>query len=911
MGVCAPQAAQGLFACFAETRLCTGVRPGPSGNRARRPVPLKKEEKSDRKTVKFGFHSGKDTCIIHKERLSNPEAGAEARLLRGGHHKRERLIIMPKTYTEEKLTYIGFPLGGIGAGMFNVEGTGAFSAFSLRNAPNVNLEPCLFSAVTVKGGQNMSRVVEGQVPKYKVYGAATAPSSGLRYRETFAKGTGVPGRTYGLPRFKKASFTAEFPFAHVRLEDDSFPLEAELTAWSPFTPPEPDDSSLPLAYLEYTFHNRTEQPVEAVYYFSSMNFMAEKPENGSVYRYGNGFVLAQKGTADRPWDEGAFCAQIHDPAAKVNTALFRGGWFDPLTMLWNDILAGEAREASRENDGKNPNPGASLSLPFRLEPGEKKTIVVSCAWYVPESALRAGHGEDAAALTDAELAGLERYRPWYTTRFEKVEDAAAFAAGEYSRLRQATRLFTDTFYASTLPDVVLEAVSANLGILKSPTVLRQRDGRLWCWEGCCDSVGSCHGSCTHVWNYAQALCHLFPSLERSLRQTEFFDSQNEEGHQNFRSALPIGETSHDFHAASDGQLGGILKVYRDFLICGDLDWLRHIWPRVKASMDYCIQLWDKKREGVLKEPHHNTYDIEFWGADGMCSSFYISALKAMEEMGKVLGEDCSSYGELAEKGVQYLSSRLYNGEYFCQQVEWKDLEAKLAEEGDSALSSETSAEARALIAQHGPKYQYGKGCLSDGVLGFWMAQVCGLGQVGEQDKIASHLSSVHRYNLKENLLEHSNTQRPGYCVGDEAGLLLCTWPHGEKPLLPFVYSDEVWTGIEYQVASHLMFTGQVEKGLDVVKACRSRYQGDVRNPFDEYECGHWYARAMASYALLEGMTGIRYDAYRRVLEIKPRIQGDFDSFLATATGYGLAGVKDGKPYLKVVSGTIAVDEIAV
>ncbi len=813
---------------------------------------------------------------------------------------------MNKTYTGDKLNYIGFPLGGLGAGMFNVEGTGAFAAFSLRNAPNVNLEPCLFSAVTVKGEHNISRVIESQVPKHKIYGAATAPTVSRPYEENFARGTGSYGRTYGLPRFKNAVFSAHFPFADICFEDDAFPLTTSLTAWSPFTPPNADDSSYPLAYLEYTFENKTDHPIEAVYYYSSMNFMVLGDGNRSAYRAGNGFVLSQDGTQKQPWNQGAFFVSVNDPTVKVNTALFRGGWYDTLTMLWNDIQAAKTIDCDRENDPDYPNPGASLSVEFSLNPGEKKTIVVNCGWYVPDSRLRVGHEKDLDKYTDEELLGLERYRPWYTTRFSSAEEVGAFAADQYERLYQATKLFSDTFYASTLPDVVMEAVGANLSILKSPTVLRQTDGRLWCWEGSCDSVGSCHGSCTHVWNYAQALCHLFPEMERSLRQTEFFDSQNEEGHQNFRSSLPIGETGHDFHAAADGQLGGILKVYREFLICGDEAWLKKFWPRVRSSMDYCIGLWDKKREGVLKEPHHNTYDIEFWGADVMCSSFYVSALKAMVEMGKVLGENCEEYQQLMEKGLSYLSENLYNGEYFYQQVEWKTLEAK---PGQSAINDRISPEAEALIEEHGPKYQYGKGCISDGVLGFWMAEVCGLHGFGDTEKIASHLNCIHRYNLPENLLEHSNPQRPGYCLGDESGLLLCSWPHGEKPFLPFVYSDEVWTGIEYQVASHLMFMGEIEKGLDIVRACRNRYQGDVRNPFDEYECGHWYARAMASYGLLEGMTGIQYDAYHKTLKIDPRIEGDFDSFICTDTGYGLAGIKDGKPYLNVVSGTIEAEQI--
>lgn len=810
-----------------------------------------------------------------------------------------------KLYTGDYLNAIGFPLGGIGAGMFNVEGTGAFSAFSLRHAPNLNLEPCLFAAVTVKGSSRASRILESQVPKHKVYGTATAPSTPRLYEENFARGTGLPGRTYGLPRFKNAVFSSRFPFADIQFEDNSFPLRVSLNAWSPFTPPNADDSSYPMAYLEYTFENPSAEEIDAVYYFSSMNFMAEGSGAASVYCTGRGFVLTQDGSPDQPWNEGAFSVAIDDADVRVNTALFRGGWFDTLTQLWNDIQAGKVVAADRENDITYPNPGGSLALPFCLKPGGKKTIVVQCSWYVPDSRLRVGHPDDESGMTDKQLLGLDRYRPWYTTRFSCIKDVASFASREYDRLYRESRLFCDTFYASTLPDIVMGAVGSNLSILKSPTLLRQTDGRLWCWEGCCDSVGSCHGSCTHVWNYAQAICHLFPSLERGLRQTEFFDSQDEMGHQNFRASLPIGEVPHDFHAAADGQLGGILKAYRDFLICGDVEWLKRFWPRVKASMDYCIDRWDKKREGVLKEPHHNTYDIEFWGADGMCSSFYISALKAMVEMGKVLNEDCTAYAELMEKGITYLSEYLYHEGYFCQQVEWKTLEAK---PGASALNDRISEEAEQLIQVEGPKYQYGRGCLSDGVLGFWMAEVCGLHGVGEADKIASHLRSVHRYNLRKDLMEHSNPQRPGYCLGNESGLLLCTWPYGDKPLLPFVYSDEVWTGIEYQVASHLMFVGEVEKGLEIVKACRSRYQGDVRNPFDEYECGHWYARALASYALLEGMTGVSYDAYRKTLTVRPRISGDFDSFLATDTGYGLAGIREGKPYYRVVSGTIEVEQ---
>jgi len=218
-------------------------------------------------------------------------------------------------------------------------------------------------------------------------------------------------------------------------------------------------------------------------------------------------------------------------------------------------------------------------------------------------------------------------------------------------------------------------------------------------------------------------------------------------------------------------------------------------------------------------------------------------------------------------------------------------------------------EALALLDEEGPKYQYGVGCLSDGVLGAWIAACCGVEEFLDRERVKSHLLAVHKYNFREDLSDHANPQRPTYALGEEGGLLLCTWPKGGELSLPFVYSNEVWTGIEYQVASHLMMLGHVAEGLQIVRTARDRYDGRVRNPFNEYECGHWYARAMASYALLRGLTGVRYDAVDKTLFIKPSLHGDFRSFLCTATGYGTVGVRGGEPFVEVVSGTIPYDKI--
>lgn len=952
------------------------------------------------------------------------------------------------TYRDEYLSRIAFPIGGIGAGMFCLEGTGAISHVSLRNHPDVMNEPYAFAAIYVKDCPLGAKVLEGQVPAWKLFGPVQS-------------GLGRGDKTYGLPRFEEAVFQARFPFATVALRDKDLPLEAEITGWSPFIPTDADNSSLPAGALEYRFTNTSNRRIETIFSYNTKNFIDGQ---GTIKGVKNGFVLEANA------DNNGLAIYVDNDEAVVDHCWFRGGWFDAQTVLWDNIRYGRI---AWNHPAKGAVPGASVYVPLTLQPGETKTVKVNFCWYLPESTLSIGMarktGEafrgspsrgtapnqqqvsgfagkrllnsfdkggdglmgivcspefginkrylkflvgggkqtdrtsvnlivdgkivctaagnqsetlkevawdlkpwqgkqavvkvidldvypwghilaDQFVLTDNKdenlydvssmatlLADFEddncsdwqvvdsseeekqfladeedtetTYRPWYAGRFKNLNEVIGYWNSNHAMLKKNSRLFSDAFYDSTLPEEVLEAVAANLTILKSPTVLRQWDGRFWAWEGCQDSWGSCHGSCTHVWNYAQALPHLFPSLERTLRETEFKVAQNAEGHQNFRVNMPISAPPHDFHAAADGQLGGIMKVYRDWRISGDTPWMKDLYPAVKQSLDYCIRTWDPLRKGYLEEPHHNTYDIEFWGPDGMCTSFYLGALTALIEMGKALKEPVKEYAALLAKGKKYMETALFDGEYFIQKIQWEGLRAPNPVEVMS-FGGGYSEEALKLLREEGPKYQYGTGCLSDGILGMWMASVCGLEEAVDNEKVKSHLLAVHKYNLKDNLFDHFNPQRPAYACGKDGGLLLCTWPKGGMLSLPFVYSNEVWTGIEYQVAGHLMMKGEVEKGLDIVRACRERYDGRVRNPFNEIECGHWYARAMASYGMLQALTGVRYDAVSKTLYIDSKV-GDFKSFISTNTGFGTIEWKQGKPSLKVLYGEINVNHYKV
>jgi uncharacterized protein (DUF608 family) len=789
-------------------------------------------------------------------------------------------------YSGKYLDRVAFPIGGIGAGMFCMDGTGSISHLSVNNKPEIYNEPICFAAITIPGLENGAKVLEAQVPEWKLYGPGGTAN-------------GAPGKSYGLPRFETGRFLARFPFASLELEDQDIPLNVRVSGWSPFIPTDADNSSLPVGAMEYTFKNSSGKEIEAVFSWNSRNILAEG--TGRILEAKNGFTMTGKTDKESTPGLTGFSVFVSDSNAVVDYCWFRGEWFDPHMILWKNIEAGTM---PNNRPVAEPASGASIYVPIKLKPGEEKTIAVKFCWYLPQSDLSIGNVPGTNEK-------LPPYLPWYTARFKNLDEIITYWANNYPNLKRKSELFRDAFFSSTLPPEVIEAAAANLTILKSPTVLRQADGRLWGWEGCSDTEGCCHGSCTHVWNYAQAVSHLFPSLERTLRETEFNVSQNAEGHQNFRSNLPISEPPHNFYAAADGQLGCIMKVYRDWRISGNTEWMKKILPSVRAAMDYCIKTWDPGKKGYPEEPHHNTYDIEFWGPDGMCTSFYLGALTAYIQMARVADLPCQKYETLLSKGKTFMETELYDGEYFIQKVFWEGLKSPSpVEAAKSSYRTTYSNEALELLKNEGPKYQYGKGCLSDGILGMWMATVCGLQEPIDNEKVTSHLKAVYKYNLKTSLTDHVNPQRPTYAAGKDGGLLLCTWPKGGKLSLPFIYSNEVWTGIEYQVASHLMFKGEVEKGLEIVRECRERYNGRVRNPFNEYECGSWYARAMSSYALIEGLTGVRFDAVDRILYIDSRI-GDFTSFLSTETGFGNIGLKNGKPFMKVAYGSIEPQKVLV
>jgi uncharacterized protein (DUF608 family) len=840
-----------------------------------------------------------------------------------------------KSFTGERLLQVAMPVGGIGAGNVCFNGSGGLQDFSIRNRPSTtavqdghSTRDAAFALLHIRGDMAVTKLIEGPIPPQKLYDQGLQ-AQGFRQ-----------GGFEGLPRFETCTFDAAYPFGTVRLQHKDIPLDVSVTAWNPFIPNDDLSSGAPTAILEYRFENNSDSVVDFEFSYHLSHFAGESA---------NGHTSHWSKTTNRPIESGGILFSNTLPKGdesfgsaalfavdwtpKIKAMWLRGGWFDGISALWREVSTGQFREndGTQIVDDPNSRSGGSILGAAELQPGEQAVFPVLIAWHFPNSNTTVGctappfttgeacePGCDCSHLIsiDTDASVEEKSPAWRTFYSGAWSDAAAvaqFIASNYDSLRVRTIAFTSALLSSTLPSDVLDAVSSNLAILKSPTVLRQENGNIWGWEGCFADSGCCQGSCTHVWNYAQAMPHLFPRLERTLREQELLRSIDDIGHVNFRSALPEGPTDHGWHAAADGQLGGIVKLYRDWQISGDTEWMKSLYPTARRSLDYCIDTWDPDRRGGLFEPHHNTYDIEFWGADGMCGSIYVAALAAMSELSDACGEpdNAAKYRGLSNTAAEFMSKNLFNGEYYQQNVQWSGL--KTTSFAESIASPNTAdSEVKALLKSEGPKYQYGGGCLSDGIIGGWMALVSGLQTPLNRDEVRSTLSSIFRHNHKTDLFEHANLQRPGYAIGHEQGLLLCSWPRGGKPTLPFVYSDEVWTGIEYQVASHLIVEGYVDEGLTVVRSARSRYDGTVRNPFNEYECGSYYARAMSSYSLLASLSGFRYSAVERTLWLAPKLEIDkFQVFFSTEQGFGTIKLTGRTLLITIIEGSLKLHQVSL
>ncbi len=806
-------------------------------------------------------------------------------------------------YKGKYLREISFPLGGIGTGCIGLAGNGRLIDWEIFNRPNKgSFNGFTHFAIKAekKGKLRDARIIQSDLPP-----PYSGPFSGSRFR-TF--GFGPPtGSMAGIPHFRDVTFKGQFPVAKLDFRETKFPGKVSLTAFNPFIPLHVQDSSIPGAFFELSVKNTGSETLDYSIALSMKN--PHEQDNFNKFKKTKEVKWIRFGSdqyTEMDVSYGDMTVATDAEQISYQENWFGGSWFDNLTNYWKEFTApgrlknrkSPAESESTQNIWNQKH--ATLAAHLKIKPGREEKVRFIITWNYPNCE---NYWNRPKKKSPKNL-----WKNYYTTLFQDSGKSAAYALKNWDRLYQDTLTFQKALFESTLPEEVIDAVSANISILKSPTVSVNSEGVFYGFEGChCDS-GCCEGSCTHVWNYAYALPFLFPSLERSMREAEYGYNFHKDGKMSFRLQLPLGRRASSFRACADGQFGGIIKVYREWKLSGDSEWMKKLWPCVSASLEYAWSAsnpdkWDPDQKGILTGRQHHTLDMELFGPSSWLNSLYLAALKAAAEMAVFLGEEekAKLYQDIFYKGKAWTEKHLFNGEYFHQKL---NLATKSILEEFDAVPLYWNAEKKQI------KYQLDQGCGVDQVLGQWHAFLTGLGEILDTKKVRSALRSIYRYNFKT-MRDFVNPCRL-FCLNDESGIVICTWPDGvEEPVIPVPYSQETMNGFEYQAASHMIREGMVRQGLTVVKAIRDRYDGYKRNPWNEFECGSNYARSMASYALLLAYSGFRYDLVKNHLGFAPILNKDgrFRCFWSIGTGYGTIDIRDNKTIIEVNDGYVKLKSL--
>ena len=701
-----------------------------------------------------------------------------------------------KTYENEFLRKVKMPMGGIGTGTISLSGRGQLVDWEIRNRPAkgaMNGKTHFAIRCETADGRKVARVLEGPIPP-----------------EDYEGDRGCTVANSGMPHFRSAVFKAAYPLARIDFADPKFPLTVSLEAMNPLVPGDADASGIPAVLMRYRVRNPTGAPVKV-----SVSGLLER--------------LAGVET----------CLVVAPGTGEITSAtkFSLGRWKTGIDAYWRRFLA----VGTVGDDSFDGEPGGATlqCVSATLAAGEEKTFPFVIAWRAADRKAWTWNEKDFNA---SPVVGN-----YYATRFPTARAAADRLLADLPALEAKTVAFVEGILAKRVPDVVKEAALFNLSTLRTETCHRTADGNFFGWEGVYDGWGSCPGNCTHVWGYEHALVDLWPDLARRMLDLEFGPQMGERGDIANRVFQPVATAARkEPLSAADGQMQCIVKACEYWRKSGDDAWLKRTWPNIRKAISFCWipNGWDGDRDGVMEGCQHNTMDVEYYGPNPQMEFLYLAALEAEAAMAAAQGDGAfaDTCRDLCAKGKAWTEANLFNGAYYEHKV--------VPPKGEIPPGLRHSAMGARDLAD--PDYQLAAGCLIDQLLGDYAARAVGLAPVADPAHARTTLATILEKCRKAPDDDHFNPMRDFAMPGEES-LRMAWYPADRIPRKPFPYYVETMTGFEYVVAALEAMHGDKAAAERIVRNIRDRYDGRKRNPFDEAECGHHYARALAAWTVMKVM----------------------------------------------------------
>jgi uncharacterized protein (DUF608 family) len=833
-----------------------------------------------------------------------------------------------KEFTGQNLRRVAMPMGGIGTGTVSLGGKGDLRDWEIMNRPGKGFSPQYsFFCIRIKESNSdkppIAKILEGPIDESEYEGAY-----------------GTKANHHGMPRFRECKFSTTYPFAKVSLGDANCPVDVELNAFNPLIPTDVEMSSLPIAVLEYKVMNTSKEKLEVSIAGNLQNFIGEDGSSTVVanayhpfrdgfekFRNYNTFVTSENvsgilfGSKGVPKDSERYgtmaLSLVNGQEITYRTAWANYTWGDSLLEFWDDFLEdgklhnlfatadsifNESSSTLTPKPGELPAPVASISDFRVIEPGKESTFKFVISWNFPNRHAwqSTDYGDISQAQYSHDVVGNA-----YANRSTNAWEAILQVAGKLSVLENRTAGFVNSVTSADLPNSIKEAALFNLSTLRSQTFFQTADGHFYGWEGTGDRKGSCHGSCTHVWNYEQATPHLFGSIARDMRELEFLHAMRPDGLMSFRIGLPLEQYAQEWPlAAADGQMGCIIKLYREWKLSGDTEWLRTLWPSAKKALEFAWIPggWDADQDGVMEGSQHNTMDVEYYGPNPQMGFWYLAALLSCKEMA-IANRDLEFAAKcqaLFDKGSTWIDDQLFNGDYYVHKI--------IPPKDINLIFPGLRHHSMGAANLDDPEFQLGQGCLVDQLVGQFLAHICGLGYLAKQDHIRKTLETIYQSNYRNGFFSEFNHMR-NYVLGEEKALVMASYPRGDRPKRPFPYFNEVMTGFEYVAAIGMIYEGMNEEAVECIANIRERYDGAKRSPFNEAECGHHYARAMASWGAILAWTGQQYDGRQGDLKFSRSSNKPIPWF--TGGAYGTCSLDGEKVMIHVKEGVLRLASVEI
>lgn len=755
--------------------------------------------------------------------------------------------------SRNELRYIGMPIGGLHTGTVYIGGDGRLWLWQIYNTAYDGLMEGIEPKVVQ--WNNGKEQVKVRVRDGAAY-IEPAIADNLRVLE---QGVAVSVAYQGTQWVKELRenhwdeivFEPSYPTCKITYSSADYPVDVVLTAYSPFIPLDVESSSLPMTSLHVEVINKTADPLEILISGWMENGVHKNRKNfEAVRKVSTTKRLAKaktiyfecQGVAEqdrKAGDHGTMAISCQDESA-VAVAQVKSWPVNPIDLM---------KDMDTSDVGFGDLQVGSLTVRRTLSAKGKSEVSYAIGWHFnnPHVKLRE-HLKDAA----------DGY--WYSTKFANAQEVLAYYNEHNGRLNDETLRWAQTWNDSTLPYWFLDRTFVNIGTLATANTYRFATGRFWGWEG----VGACAGTCTHVWQYGQAMGRIFPDLERNLREVTDLGV-------GFRpdSGAIIFRAEYESRPAIDGQAGVILRFYRDHQMSLDGTFLTENWDNLKKAIQFVIDQ-DRNGDGMTDIPMENTLDAVWEGEIAWIVGLCLAAVQAGGLMAGEVGDTafqklCTDY---VEKGKKNMDSELFNGEYYIHRPD--------REFGRKKLGSYNT-------------------CHIDQVYGqAWTFQV-GMPRINDRKQTLAALRALWKYNFTMDVGPYIKTHLNGrpYALAGEGGMVMNTNPkneakaYGENETWQLGYFHECMSGFEHQVAAHMMAEGMIDESLVLTRVIHDRYHAAKRNPFNEIECSDHYARAMASYGTFVNACGYAYHGPNKYLAFSPKISPDrFKAPYTTAGAWG-------------------------